>query len=481
MQSSVVLGDPRAGTAFFRRGWLATSQVVPHDITSEWVTERLGSLNLQIHPALSYALVADGKLSVAILGDAVDLELETIDAAVISTKIMSELKRGREHAVRYIAYLGGRFAVLIEDSSGIAALTDCAGTLPLYWTKKRSFIGFSSHVHLLGEVTSAEVDEVAKAYLPLAREMKTRRVVYVPGVRTPFLGIRPVLPNHILEIRRRKVTHTRYYPFADTRLDTDVDSAYKNFAESLRTYAHLLTGFGQIGLSLTGGYDSRAALAALVPHLGPDTISWTFMPTDSPTRAAITDTLYGNNLAFAAGIPHKVIPLARTKDEDFTAAYRRSFLYTQQCAVIPMTYHDHLPEGIVEIQCMVAEVGTGVHFERGGEPTAERLSYLFCKDPFGETQMVHDAWVEHLKYAPLPNNAAVDYHDLFYWESRIGRWGGLRIQEVDTAHQIVSPYNARAIIEALQGPPLEMRKDKQALKRFVAENAPDLAKIPIAK
>jgi len=472
------VGDPLLGTTTFRRGWCASSTPIPHDVTDGWDELSLGAFAFRVHPALSFAAASDGRLTATILGDGINLDNSSQRGTELARQMLSKLQESRNAAVRFAAYLGGRFAVVLEDPDGAIALTDCAGTLPIFWSRQGRLTVLSSYVHLVGELTQSAADAVARSYIKDARELKTPGTIYVPGVRTPFIDVRPILPNHLLDLGVQ-VSHQRYYPFPDTKLERDPNVAFDAFHASFTAHTEALTRLGRVGLSLTGGLDSRAALAASRSHLGVDAISWTYIFPEDPPPAMLLDTVNGNHLAFAVGLPHKIIPLHESQDKAFVEAYRRTFTYTPQFPRVPHSYHDQLPQDLVQLQCMVSEIGTGFYKNRRGEPNLERLSYLYCPHPFGKTLAVREAWEEHHEYAPIPGDTEVDFHDLFYWETRIGRWGALRIQEIDLAHHIVSPFNSRTIIEALQGPPLAERKDKQALKRFIGIHAPDFENVAI--
>lgn len=471
-------GDPNAGDLNFRRGWFASGKTVPHDVGDNWDRFRIGSWHFNVHPALSVSYATQGEFSVTVLGDAIDLENALDSSAAVAMGLVRTLGHSESEAIKTIAYLAGRFTIVLETPTRSVIMTDCAGTMPTFWHHSAGNTILSSHVHLVGELTGAPLDKVGIGYVPMARKMETKGTLYTPGIRTPFVGVRPILPNHLLSLAD-SVDHVRYYPFTDTDLDRDPDSTFERFQHLFTTHTEILAKRGKIGLSVTGGLDSRAAMAAALPFLDSDTSAWTYIFPHDPPSGMVLDAINGSALAFAAGIRHRLLPAQESQNQEFAAAYKRSFAYTRQMPRLPHTYFDHVPRDTLQLQCMVAEVGTGFYKNRKGSPSIERLSYLYCPFPFGQTQEVREAWEMHAEYAPLPEEGPVDFHDLFYWETRIGRWGALRIQEIDMAHQIISPFNARGIIEALQGPDLSQRRNKQALRRFITLKAPHLDTVPI--
>lgn len=52
---------------------------------------------------------------------------------------------------------------------------------------------------------------------------------------------------------------------------------------------------------------------------------------------------------------------------------------------------------------------------------------------------------------------------VFYWESRFGRWGTLRMKEYAFLHSIVLPFNYHRNANILHALPLEQRIEKAPL------------------
>jgi len=460
----------------FRRGWVASTRAIDHDVAGRWPEAAIGRLTLRVHPALGWFSHGDERRAVLFVGDPIDLAARSTSRRRIAARAARELARGVEHAVRYIAYLGGRFTALLWDGATVTVVPDCVGSLPTYYhAAGPGSLLLSSHAHLAGEVARLDVDPAPKRFIDQARAMSTKGTLFAPGIVTPFVGLLPLLPNHALTYDGGEVRHARFYPFDDTVLERDVDAAYARFADAFSTHVALLCGLGRVGVSLTSGLDSRATFAAARPHLGKDALAWTYFKFHAPTDAQRDDLVGANALAARAGVQHRVINIQRPGDrarDAFDDAYARTLRHTPQFAALAAAYHDDLPHGIVELQSMVAEVGTGFYKKRRDDVTPKRLAYLYSSSDFGrlpEVRAEAARFLRHADYSPAALGS-LDYHDLYYWELRIGRWGTLRMQEVDLTHHLMLPFNARAVVEALQGPALEHRVEKQALQRYIDEH-----------
>jgi asparagine synthase (glutamine-hydrolysing) len=382
-----------------------------------------------------------------------------------------------EAAVRHVAYLGGRATYYLVRDDEFVVVPDYASTHPVYWHEAGAKVTFSNYLHLVAEVTGAERNEPYIDLMRRARELGANRTIYWPGIETPFLGVNPVLVHHLARVRAgQALRHERFYPFPDTQLIGDVDRAYDAFREQFLSHTQLLTSLSRdVGISLTGGRDSQATLKAALPHVRRSRVrTWTYL-SPQPTNAMRQDVRAARELAQSRRLRHDVVLLhAAVRPEvaeAFDYAYKRTFRYTAQFQAVPRAYANDLPSSILELQSMVAECGTGFYKERREPFTLDKVVRLYQDSPFGGEPLVRSALERYLDYSGLMTDdlAPLDWHDVLYQESRIGRWGSLRIQEVELAHRIHLPFNARGIVEALSGPKFADRIGKQALVRLAAE------------
>lgn len=261
----------------FRRGWLASSLPLQHDIADPengWSVVALGAWELRIHPDLSWSRASKGPATVVLLGDAVDVEAATIDAGLISGRLLDAyLRSGARAAIRYAAYLGGRFTALIWSGEQLLVVPDAVASLPTYWARKQEGVVLSSWSHLVAELAQSQVNEGLRDLLQHARTTGGMSTVFAPGIETPFLGVYPLLPNHLLVWDRLcpdTMRHERFYPWPDEAVESGSSDPYAVFADIFSEHTRLLCQLGRVGISLTAGLDSNATLAAAWPWLGAD-------------------------------------------------------------------------------------------------------------------------------------------------------------------------------------------------------------------
>lgn len=475
--------DPASGPYEYRRGWLVHSGDPSADLRS-WTSIPLGTQrSLTFHPAANVTSYSTGDIQVVLIGLPVDLDNQTHDKSSIAKHLAALIENGSATAdstLNYVSYLGGRFVSLMQNwkSGELVMVTDCAATLPIYWSDsgQAGFVA-SPHASLCAKISKTSTDSSAAGLIKIARELKTPGTLFPPGTMTGYDKVLQVLPNHYLRVHDAPPEHKRYYPFPDTALEPRSHLAFEEFSEAFALHSRLLSELGPVGISLTGGRDSRATLAAATPYLNQSAITWTYFNSSNPHPEHLADMKEASRLARIAGIRHIEVDMGAAGDEDFDRACRRTMGATAQMVRVPIAYNSQLPADIVEFQSMAAEIGTGFYKNRFGRADLGRLTQLYTRGKFAENPLVRTEIERFMDYADFNESkfGPIDFHDLFYWEHRLGRWGSRRIQEVDLAHTVVLPFNARKIVESLMAKPIEERYDKVDLVRFVDNSMPGLS------
>ena len=182
-------------------------------------------------------------------------------------------------------------------------------------------MALASHSHLVAETTKAEPNSNALGLLKDAAARKTKGTLYLPGIETPFIGVFPVLSNHLLHIDGQTVHHRRFYPFPDTTFERDPEAAYDLFDSAFNLHNTLICRLGRPIISLTAGRDSQATFQAMKPHLRRNSFAWTFLPSKDPDPAIVEDVQRARETAAAAHVQHRVVHLKPTADPAFTEGY----------------------------------------------------------------------------------------------------------------------------------------------------------------
>jgi len=191
---------------------------------------------------------------------------ELYDLADLRTLIRSPLRSGTDTEVLLHllaergeptwAQVNGMFATAWWDSldQRLVLARDRFGEKPLVWAEHDGCLWFASEEKaLFAAGVPAEMDQEAWPELLLFR--------YVAGERTPYLGVRRLLPGHLLEVRDGQVTTRPWHRPAPTR-DGDLRELLA------RAVRRRLDADVPLGLFLSGGIDSSSVAALAVDAAG---------------------------------------------------------------------------------------------------------------------------------------------------------------------------------------------------------------------
>lgn len=474
--------EPDTGPLEYRRSWLIHAGE-EGEAPVGWSSYPLGSTRrLSVHPSTRLARASAPGYEVVFVGAPIDIEGGTVDAAGIAGSLADLLFRTQsdEAALKRVAYLGGRFVCLFVkiESEELQVATDCAATMPVYWAHGSAGEFFAStHASLCAKSAEKGVDAKAKSLLGRARDMRTPGTLFLPGIMTGYEGVYQVLPNHRMRVSAAgSASHERYYPFTDTSSQGGTEQAYERFRDTFMRHVELIASLGTLGVSLTGGRDSRATLAASLPHFTDDSLTWTYINSTKPHPDHLADHTVAADLAQRVNAPHLQVDLAEPHNEEAIRAHRITIGASAQMPRVSWAYSEQLPPNMIELQSMAAEIGTGFYKNRRGKATVPRLAELYARGDFSELPEVREEIEKFVDYADFREElfGDVDFHDLYYWEHRLGRWGSRRIQEIDLTHPVILPFNSREIVESLRCKSLDSRQEKQDLVRFVSDVNPAL-------
>jgi len=104
--------------------------------------------------------------------------------------------------------LTGRFVLAVLDRDLPWIVQDAVGLQPLFYSSGTEAFAASSHAQFLAEVMGLERD-------PMVDELVTSRfyrkgMQHLPGLRTPFLGMKMLTPNTFLDVKGDRVV--RFFP-----------------------------------------------------------------------------------------------------------------------------------------------------------------------------------------------------------------------------------------------------------------------------
>lgn len=477
----------------FGCGYLVRTSTEPAPgILTGWARHRVGELTYHLHPRTQWAHTqeAGGPGRVVLIGTPIDVSAGTVDADAICTlTLRAWASGGVDAAVRYLAYLGGRWTAVLEatgepgragepgQAGEIVIVPDCQATQAVFYDTRGGFT-FASQPSLVAAATGAGPDQASQQMRDDLRAARKTGVVFLPGIMTTHEQVLPLVPNHLLRVRHTgasaTVAHERFWPFQDRVENTETAAVTDEFIDFFREHTALICSTNRPVLSLTGGKDSRTTFAAALPHLRDDSFVFTYYnPRDGlVTRGAPHDVIAANALAAAVGVPHRLLQWREPQEGSiFAELYDRTYPVRRGSTGAAHAMWADLPHDIVHLQSIGAELGTTFYTVRRDVPiTPHRLMEIVSNRTDLGAEMEQAAFADYLDYAQFTTAAigGYDYHDVFYWEQRMGKWGYLKYQDGDFAHRMLMPFNARGLIEIMQSLPYDQRESKVLLHAMLA-------------
>lgn len=463
---------------YFSRGYFLASRRMVHAALANWRVLRLGSKYLYLDPLtevdVAYLNSESASAAVAIIGMSVDLEVEPGQSLLNAARAVGAYSSGGEAGLlRYLAYLGGRFVAVLEAQEGSTMIIpDCHATYSCYVHQPSPSEFFaSSHSNLLGAVFELGPDDEAQ-YIMRHPDYVEPGGKYYPACLTPYSRVSPLFPNCVIRWQPGTwYTHRRFYPFPDHSLLQQPEDAPAQFRKSFESHVRRIAWFRNVGISLTGGLDSRVALAALgtVSNLS-NHFSFTYYR-PSPTAAMAGDLFAGSWLAARLGLRHQAVHLEAVDYAcDFHRMYQVSFGRGARHPALARAYFEQLPHDFISLISLGSETGTMFYRERDAvEVTPEVLAEKFTMSAINRDPVLIRSFERYIEYTEfrVDKFLGLDFYDLFYWEHRNAKWASLWYSEADLAHFTVVPFNQRKIVEAMLSLPSGARRSRAILVGYL--------------
>jgi hypothetical protein len=469
-------------------------------LVAHWPAHELGRLTYHPHPRTRlHTASADeaGPGRVVILGDPVEVAAAVTDGRRICERALEAWATGGvDAAVRYLAYLGGRWTAVLDASVSpgaapqITVVPDCQATQAVFYSSAGG-IALGSQPALVAATVGAASDEGSQQMWEALRAARKTGVIFLPGTMTTHEGVLPLVPNHLLQIRlsdqgSAQVGHHRFWPYQERVERSDTAAVTTEFIDFFREHTRLLCSLGRPVLSLTGGMDSRTSFAAALPHLHEDSFTFTyFNPRDGLTKkGAAEDVFEANAFAFDVGVQHRVLRWRQPEPGTaFDEIIDRTYPVRRASTGAAHAMWADLPHDIIHLQSIGAEMGTTFYTKRPEGPiTPHRLMEIVTNRADLDPELERSAFGDYLDYAQFTHEAINGYdpHDVFYWEQRMGKWGYLKYQDGDFSHRMLLPFNDRGLIELMLSLPYDQRESKMLLHALLATVPPLAQPAPAA-
>ncbi|MFC4337623.1 hypothetical protein [Salininema proteolyticum] len=457
------------------RGYLYTSIDVapPHPW---WRSQELGGRTLHHDPRLGFAVACRGRSFVALLGIAVDIADWTTDLGGIAAKLLSRRRRSRDRMIEALDFVCGRYIVIDGRGSNVWVQSDATGMRPVHYSEKAD--AFSSHAHLLAEVTGAPRHPV----FPDPNELFARHRTYaLPGNLTPWDTVRTLTPNTDMHVPTKRVR--RFYPRVEMARRDPLE-VIDHLGPILESQLELLSRDHRLLISLTAGLDSRTTTAVSRSVADRATYFCYEFPEvrQGRTGKKSRDSDVSRELADKLGLDFRRVPMPYRYPEEPLLSITRANASLYSHPALGLSHLESGLDGYLHIRSNhygiarrwysvlgkvrtpvgpreMARVLTELHGD--GEPFVEEFGRFHDLVDFGATE------------------GLCDQHELLYWEHRMGTWIGCFLAESDVAYETYTVVNARHIYEWMMSVKAKLRRNGAVQRGLITAYWPEAMDFPV--
>ena len=373
---------------------------------------------------------------------------------------------------RELDYINGRYVLIVNKKNAVTVFTDASALLPVNYAKEHKVI--SSHDILIEELLKLNNIEVK----PLREELKGSFDF------TRYESIFKFNPSLKLDINTWEFN--RYYPDSEI-IRKDVNSVMKEiviyFNEMIKW---LKNRDNKIILTLTGGYDSRVSMALTnsfsekveyITYLHPNLARLSERAQEIYDIDMYVTKTIGTNL----NVNHTMVDLA---DYNLKGNERKNALQTLQTAhsfsLIDYFRNERKFNKAIHIKSTVYGMGkSDFPLKKNHNPNTYDEMSDFIHGVLKEAVKLPDySIIVNEYYKRNLHSEGVGkgrhYFEIFHLESRMGNWHSNVTQETDPELLDFIFVNTRRIIDLLQSPSIQERKDKVLYKTLINKYWPAL-------
>lgn len=396
---------------------------------------------LSSHPDLDVIKVSGASKDLLLLGYIIDPYHPERDSETILFHLAKY-----EHFDEIVAAsfnLGGRFAIILSDISGIKIFNDAMAFREVYYMSNSNVAACGSTPDILMQLFGLHQDmdpELQQFYNSKAFNSPER--IWI-GDKTPIEGVKHLLPNHYLDLESG--TCKRFWPIVKIK-KISIKPAIELMSDILSgTYKAASLRFS-IHQGLTSGWDTRLLLAASRNFI--KEIHYYFIRgfKGDEIKKGSVDYFISSEIAQKFGLDHEIIETENiTATEDFARIYYANNLFARP-KLLSVFYHAYLNnyENTITIS------GTGgneilrlLRITGRNDCSSLNIAKIWKYESFPFIKNNIELWL-HSNYSLKKTNFKMI--DIFIWEQMFANWGTLSGSEQDIVRDELRPFNNRAFI-----------------------------------
>ncbi|MCI5775928.1 MAG: hypothetical protein MR008_05665 [Aerococcus sp.] len=391
----------------------------------------------------------------------VDKTMEQLSKELAQYSDFSDLLNAAEY------FIGRYIVISYTVDEGIRIVGDTTGTIPVYYTVNNGQEACASHAYFLSQLYELPFSELAQSI----REQAMEQQQPLPYDLTMIENVNVLLPNHYLDLAYGQ--SVRYYPHADLPTRT-VQEAVDETTRVMTPFIDILYHRHNIAIGMTAGLDSRVVLSLFKDKKDIPLYTYVHENFNKETPDVYIPMMISDKFdlpyhllvrrTLSEGVLQKIAPLLsgdinqRILENAFT--FRTSELkdrYFITGDIIPLAksnFGQNLPERKATVSYFVTK------------------SHNYSK----VNRRLIGEWFKDVKKGAQSN---VSIYDLFFWESRWGRWFTKNVANYEVFTNPLYIFNSRYLINLWLSVPRKYRAQKLIHRGIIQKNWPELLDIPV--
>ncbi len=436
-----------------------------------WNTYKIGDFSIFVHPLTNCFVKSSKNEHMVLIGHAYNPFTKDINENDIIEKLFVSYNKNYSTFLDMVDELTGVFVLFIFKENEVLALQDCGGQKMLYFGIIENNIVFSSVPQLVGDIFKLKVDP--NIVRLLNSKGYYRGSGFLPGNKSPYKELKRLGPNTLVKYRDSNFEIERFFPRRNNKPiinENEKNNAIKKMQEVFSTNIDLtMKKWQRVGLSLTGGVDSKTTFANAKKWYG-KFHCFSFISKESERE----DAYAARELCRKVNINHSIylIPDDESEIDDYdflqkiiehSTSYLCKLHANEKRKYI---FLERLNDFDVEIKSDISEIGrayTNRKYYKVKMPNKLTPRHL----TIGQARYFFEPWA--MKYSDnayrqfmnetnlLGDLFGYSMHDLSYWEVRMGAWASTSFASQEYFHEITIPYNNRKLMTMFLQFPYEDR------------------------
>jgi hypothetical protein len=404
-----------------------------------------GGFYLSTHPELKVTRLERGAYQAALLGFMLDPYHTSDRNEQILTRLCDSAKSIPD-LIKLTELLGGRWLLfLYQDDERVVFNDPCGMRTVFYHFDTDGNPWLASQPGLLGRVLQFKTAEEGFRFMQSPGFVR-RLEAWWPGDSSPYAEVKHLLPNHLLNLKRKSVE--RFWP--NRRLKThSLEDGVKVASEIIKGTVASAHHRYPLAVSLSSGYDSRLVLSTC-KDFASDVFIFSMMYRKLTHES--DDIRIPREITKSLGLKHYLVDARSPMSNEFEEIYRENVLgIRNDWGNIIEERLKQVPGDRLVMKGSNSEIVRCRYWPHGTYPYRVTVRDIVRLMNLGDDPLVIRELTEWMADAISVEKHGYKLLDMLSWENEIGNWMGMAPLIFDLSQEEFSPFSNRALLNTMLG------------------------------